>query len=499
MPACVWKLLLLLYLVAVTVQGECVPKMIPKTESPVCVCNVLYCDTIAPVERVLSSKYVLYTTSKSGKRLQRDVQSFTNNITRSTIIELDIKKEYQTIIGWGGAITDSVGINIRNLSTETQKKLLKSYFSDEGLEYNLIRVPIGGTDFSIHNYTYDDGIEDAELAHFSLAKEDLEYKIPVLKLANTYSNNTLQLLGSSWYAPNWMQTHNNTKRGYIKRSMYQVWADYHIKFLKSYKEYGLGFWAITTGNEPVDSSSYVKWHAKPIGIWIASNLGPAIRNSEFSNIEILIMDDSRSSLPWFVDRAFSYKDAKKYIQGIAVHWYGDETFPPKLLDVTHNRHPDKFILYTEACVTKKQVGIHQGSWRFAESYARDILQNLNHWCTGWIDWNIALNMEGGPTFTHNEVHSPIFVNTTKDEFYKQPMYYILGHFSKFILQSSVRIEHKCTNKNLAVVALKRPDGGIVIVVLNKSNKKIPVTINVEKGKYINLNVMAKSIITIIYW
>ncbi|KAF2900019.1 hypothetical protein ILUMI_06167 [Ignelater luminosus] len=286
--------------------------------------------------------------------------------------------------------------------------------------------------------------------------------------------------------------------------MYQVWADYHIKFLKSYKEHGLDFWAITTGNEPVTSSvlsllSFVKWHAKPMGVWIASNLGPTIRNSEFSNVELLIMDDFRVNLPWFVDKAFSYKDAKKYIRGIAVHWYGDNIFSPKLLDVTHNRHPDKFILYTEACMIKRVSGIHHGSWRFAEFYATDILQDLNHWSTGWIDWNIALNMEGEPTFIHNEVNSPIFVNASKDGFYKQSMYYILGHFSKFIPQGSVRIQHKCTNQHLSVVALKRPDGGIVIVILNKSNEDVPATINAEKEKHLNLYVMAKSIVTIIYW
>ncbi|KAF2880503.1 hypothetical protein ILUMI_25674 [Ignelater luminosus] len=211
------------------------------------------------------------------------------------------------------------------------------------------------------------------------------------------------------------------------------------------------------------------------------------------------MDDWRRALPWFVDKAFSYKNVKKYIQGIALHWYADGIVSSKSLDVTHDRHPDKFILYTEACKMKAFSGIHHGSWKFAESYAKNIVEDLNHWSTGWMDWNIALNMEGGPTFIHNEVNSPIFINASKDEFYKQPMYYILGHFSKFIPQGSVRFEHKCTNNNLSVLALKRPDGGIVVVILNKSYKEVPVTINVENGKSINLNVMAKSIITAMYW
>jgi glucosylceramidase len=48
--------------------------------------------------------------------------------------------------------------------------------------------------------------------------------------------------------------------------------------------------------------------------------------------------------------------------------------------------------------------------------------------TGWTDWNIALNMEGSPNWVNNFVDSPIIVNEKKDEFYKQPMFYTMGHF-----------------------------------------------------------------------
>lgn len=38
--------------------------------------------------------------------------------------------------------------------------------------------------------------------------------------------------------------------GYIKSNMYQSWANYHLKFLDAYKNDGISFWGITTGNEP---------------------------------------------------------------------------------------------------------------------------------------------------------------------------------------------------------------------------------------------------------
>lgn len=38
--------------------------------------------------------------------------------------------------------------------------------------------------------------------------------------------------------------------GTIKTDMYQVWANYFVKYLDAYKKEGITFWGITTGNEP---------------------------------------------------------------------------------------------------------------------------------------------------------------------------------------------------------------------------------------------------------
>lgn len=56
-------------------------------------------------------------------------------------------------------------------------KMRRSYFSKEGIEYNLGRVPIGGTDFSTRGYTYSDDNSDATLKGFKLTIEDFKYKV----------------------------------------------------------------------------------------------------------------------------------------------------------------------------------------------------------------------------------------------------------------------------------------------------------------------------------
>ena len=53
---------------------------------------------------------------------------------------------------------------------------------------------------------------------------------------------------------------------------------------------------------------------------------------------------------------------------------------------------------------------------------------MNHWVTGWVDWNMALNIQGGPSWISHKLNAPIIIDAEYDVFYKNPMYYHLGHF-----------------------------------------------------------------------
>nr|CAH7746788.1 unnamed protein product [Callosobruchus chinensis] len=217
----------------------------------VCVCNAEHCDTIEPVTRVEKSSYLVYTTNKAGLRFSKKTNKFAtgedgydNKVTVGDTV-------YQEILGFGGAFTDSTGMNILSLNESIQEKLLRSYFSDNGIEYNLCRVPIGGTDFSTRRYSYHDNVEDASLPDFKLQDEDHKYKIPVIKRAAAYQNN-LELFSSAWTAPQWMKEISLPAGpfGYLKKKYYQAWADYHVKFLDAYAKENITLWGMTTGNEP---------------------------------------------------------------------------------------------------------------------------------------------------------------------------------------------------------------------------------------------------------
>lgn len=87
---------------------------------------------------------------------------------------------------------------------------------------------------------------------------------------------------------------------------------------------------------------------------------------------------------------------------------------------------------------------------------------------GWTDWNIALDLSGGPTWVKNYVDSPILVNEAADEFYKQPMFYAMEHVSKFVKRNAQRIYiNPQSQKKVKVTAVQNPDNGTVVVFLNE--------------------------------
>lgn len=59
-----------------------------------------------------------------------------DSLAVSVVYELQRNKTRQSIIGFGGAFTDSAGINIASLPQAARDKLIRSYFAPEGEIHN---------------------------------------------------------------------------------------------------------------------------------------------------------------------------------------------------------------------------------------------------------------------------------------------------------------------------------------------------------------------------
>lgn len=65
--------------------------------------------------------------------------------------------------------------------------------------------------------------------------------------------------------------------------------------------------------------------------------------------------------------------------------------------------------------------------------------------------------------------APIVISADTKEFYKQPFFYVFGHFSKFLPPQSVRVAatFESMNNDLEVVAFERPDHLMAVLLYNK--------------------------------
>ena len=317
-------------------------------------------------------------------------------------LSLNRSVRFQQIFGFGGAFTDAAGINIASLSEETQTKLLESYYSPRGSEYNVGRINIGGCDFSDRPYTYCDTEGDLELETFSLARDDRLYKIPYILMAQELSSKELLIFGSAWSAPGWMKTNGLVYgEGQLLPQYYQTWADYHLRFLQEYEAAGVVMWGLTAQNEPVDgnipdfSFNCMGWNASSQAWWIGKHLGPTLDNNGFGHLKLMAFDDQRPLLLGWSRDVMADSKAAEYVDGWAVHWYTDFLGLPGVLDYVHNQYPDKFIMFTEACTGANPWDLQKvllGSWERGQEYVNDVITNLNHWATGWVDWNLGQSL-----------------------------------------------------------------------------------------------------------
>lgn len=474
----------------------------------VCPCNKDHCGNLDIRWPETSGQTLVYQSGRTGKRMEmfepnEPQEAKRNSFSPSASISVNLDKKHQTILGWGGAFTDAFGENLKALSPDMQEALLQSYYGPTGLQYNFGRVPIGGTDFSARKYTYDDADQpDLTLKGWSLAEEDHQLKIPFVKRAIEITKDLgvdLKLFASPWSAPGWMKTENTLIRRHLKPDdeIYKSYAEYLMKFYDAYKKEGIKFWGATVQNEPVAANlpfyffNSMQFTNQEMIKFIGDYLGPALEARGYTkeNFKLMVGDDSLGFLNRQVPEVMESEKVQKYVSGLAFHWYTSGAIMSyDRLTKIHDKIKDKieFMMMSEACEGSMpmQTKVDVGCWDRAESYALDIIEDLSRETNAWIDWNMALDFQGGPNWSGNVVDSPILVDAKKNEFIKQPMYYSLAHFSRFIRPGSVVVESEAKNsfigRNIKTIAVHDTKSGHLIVeILNRSNyaKAISIKIN----------------------
>ena len=387
-------------------------------------------------------------------------------------IMVDPDKQFQTIEGFGGALTDAAAETFYKLPKEKQDEIIRAYFSvDDGIGYSLCRTQINSCDFSSDSYAYDETPGDTALRNFSV-EHDLKYRIPLIKAARSETRNSLKIFASPWSPPAWIKTNDDMLHGgKVKPEYMPVWAKYFVRFVQAYKKEGVPVWGLTVQNEPMavqiwESCVYTGAEERD---FVKNYLGPTLAKYRLSNLHLMIWDHNRGIMYQRAKTVYDDPEAAKYVWGTAFHWYVGNHFDNVRL--VHDAFPDKKLVFTEGTVASFNKNRLQ-DWRWGEQYAESMLMDLNNWTNGWVGWNILVDETGGPNHVGNFCVAPIIGDTKTGELTYMNSYYYIGHFSKFIRPGARRIISSSNNDRLLTTAFINPDGEIIVVVLNLTGRDI---------------------------
>ena len=428
-----------------------------------------------------SDTVAIYTSAQgTDQRLARSGEVRLKSGHKLTEVENSIfvnpDKHYQTVLGIGGAITDSSAEVFAKLDARRQAEFLKAYYDEEnGIGYSLARTTIHSSDFSSASYTYiKEG--DKALSSFSI-DHDRVARIPLIKQAIAAAGGKLTLFASPWSAPAFMKTTKNMLKGGALLPEYaDAWARYFTKFIAAYEQEGIPIWGITLQNEPMATQKWesMLYTAEEERDFLKNHLGPIMHKAGYADKKIIVWDHNRDMMAHRARVIFDDPEASKYAWGMGFHWY--ETwagFDPMYRNVAAvaEAYPDKPLLLTEAAVEKFDPSRYQ-YWPNAERYGSSMINDFNNGAVGWTDWNMLLDETGGPNHVGNLCFAPLHGDTRTGELIYTPSYYYIGHFSRFIRPNARRVSVTSSRSVLSATSFLNEDNKLATVVMNSTDKAI---------------------------
>lgn len=475
------------------------------------------------------------TGTKSSLLQQKDsapITAFEGEDANRQTVYVDSSQKYQSYIGYGASLTHASAYLLMQADEATRNEILQALFSRDGANLSVVRIPIGASDYIPGNtyFTCDDmptGKTDMALSNFNL---DHDTEIIAVAKEILKINPRVTFMASPWSAPAWMKTTRSLFGGDLRSDMYEVYANYLVKFVTEYQKQGITIDSLTLVNEPgVGKLSYptMNMSGQEAAI-ITAYLGAKFE--EFNlNVDIVSWDYNYGSS--YASRADAYLDALyneyadtagKYSNTVGFHvydgdayWNSNKNFGMKSGIQKVTQEYAKAAIITE--ITESDV-----SYDFANNLTwacQNVVLNPcavqndgegNSWngCGGALYWNLVLDSNGQPSpADHGACFGVISLDAetengvTSYRYSKSSAYYAMAHVSKFLYDvdgvGGYAINSTTDCRDLSVLAFSRNDGAVVVVLLNGNNKKIQSVDIVIDGRKISYDIPPQSLITLI--
>jgi glucosylceramidase len=412
------------------------------------------------------------TTADQSRLLARGPDAkFGAGASRANRIDVEPKRQYQEIVGFGASVTDSSAWLIQTkLSAAQRAALLQELFGrGGGLGLSFTRITIGASDFSLSHYSLDDspdGAPDPDFAHFSIDRHRAEL-LPVLRAALAI-NPELRIVASPWSPPGWMKDSGRMVGGRLLEQAYPALATYLVRFVDAYAAEGVPIYALTLQNEPgFEPTDYpgMKLEPRERARIIGQFLGPILAQR---HAPPLILDwDHNWDNPASPLEVLADPIASKFVAGIAWHcYYGDV----EAQNAVHDAHRDKDTYLTECSGGDWEPGWEQSLRWFTHAL---IIGSTRGWARGIVLWNLALDEQHGPHAGGcANCRGVVTIDSASGAITRNVEYYVLAHASRFVRPGAHRIESTTGIDGLESVAFQNADdGSLVLIVLNNADSQ----------------------------
>lgn len=415
-----------------------------------------------------------------------------NEGVENQVVNLYPEVTFQTLEGFGGAITDAAGY-VYSLMEEAQKRrLMETYFSPERMRYGIVRIHMDSCDFATEMYEAMSDPDDRELKSFSFARTE-KYILPMLMDAERVAGRKLKLMLSPWSPPAFMKTNGQRKHGGSLKPEYRAfWADYICRYILEFWNRGFEVQRISLQNEPKavqtwDSCVYTAREEKE---FLRDYMYPALRKHDLQDVEVFIWDHNKERVYERV-RDILDETTKDMVAGVAFHWYSGDHF--EALDLVRRQYPELKMVVSESCIEYTKFGAADGVAN-AGRLSHEIIGDLNGGMCAFYDWNLLLDETGGPNHVGNLCHAPFLYDRQKRELLPQLIQKHFYHFAHYIEPGARRIGFSKYTDKLDVTAFQNPDGRIVTVILNRSEETLPVELRLRE-QIVRLQIEGQSICT----
>ena len=418
---------------------------------------------------------------------------------------------FQTVEGFGAAVTISSCYNLLKMSAEDRTAFLQEMFSStKGVGSSLIRICIGGSDFS-WDYEHPSGgrftwCDEPGMEHFAPHELDVQYVLPVLKEIFAI-NPDVRIIGSPWTAPRWMkldlalqEPYDSWTGGRLNPACYRDYADYFVRWIQYFEAQGFPIYAVTPQNEPLSggNSMSMVMYWEDCRDFVKTALGPALEKAGLKT-KILIFDhnynyDRTEGQLQYPLHVYEDPEASKYIAGSAWHDYGGDVSE---LDRINAAAPDKEVWFTEASI---------GTWnyRFERSLLRDyrniFLGTLARQGKGVVLWNLMLDDKKGP-YTNFKGSCMTCYGAANVASYaysqveKYTHWYNIAHASRVVRPGAVRLGTEGSVEGLECLLFRNPDRTLGALLLNATDETLHPVLAGKKHS-VPVSVPARSLVSV---